>query len=68
MTKIVEGYAQPDIVAEKDNKKIAIFVETPYTLHSKGHMRSIAKSCQWLKKHEPNTEVQLIHTVPKERR
>jgi hypothetical protein len=29
MTRIVSGYAQPDIVATRDNKKGLVFVETP---------------------------------------
>ena len=67
MTRIINGYAQPDIVAEKDNEKIVIFVETPKTLHNKEHMGAVATSWRWLQKHEPNARIDLVYTVPKRR-
>ena len=63
MTKIIDGYAQPDIVAEKDGEKVAIFVETPSTLRY--NIKAIAKSYQWLQEKEPKTRVDLIQTVPR---
>ena len=61
MTEIINGYAQPDIVATKGRTKIAIFVETPHSL--KANVKALTKSFLWYKNNEPNTRVDLVHTV-----
>ncbi len=63
MTKIIDGYAQPDIVAEKGNEKIMIFVETPNSL--KVNAEALSKSWSWLQEHESSTRVDLVQTVPR---
>lgn len=65
MTKVINGYAQPDIVAEKGKKKIVIFVETPSTMRNREYMRALARSYLWLRENEPKTRVDLVHTKPK---
>lgn len=63
MTEIIDGYAQPDIVATKGKDKIAVFVETPHSL--KANIKALAKSFLWYRDNEPNTRVDLVHTVPR---
>ncbi len=63
MTKIINGYAQPDIVAEKGEEKIMVFVETPTSL--KQNAQALKNSWLWIDRHEPNTRVDLVHTVPR---
>lgn len=63
MTRIINGYAQPDIVAEKGEEKIMVFVETPKSL--KWNVKALTRSWLWINKHEPNTRVDLVHTVPR---
>lgn len=63
MTKIIDGYAQPDIVATKGKEKIAVFVETPHSL--KANSKALFKSFLWYKENEPDTRVDLVHTVPR---
>ena len=66
MTKIINGYAQPDIEAQKGQQKRLIFVETPSSL--KQNTEALQKSLVWLQRNEPNTIVGLVHTVPSARR
>ena len=63
MTKIINGCAQPDIVATKGKEKVAIFVETPHSL--KANIKALIKALLWYRDNEPLTRVDLVHTVPR---
>ena len=63
MTKILNGYAQPDIEAEKEGNKIIIYVETPNSF--KKNIRYLKRSITWIKENEPDTRIDLIQTVPR---
>lgn len=63
MTRIVDGYAQPDIEAEREGEKVVVFVETPASL--KENALALKKSLKWLEEHEPHTRVDFVHTVPR---
>lgn len=63
MTRIVDGYAQPDVVAEKDGKKVVVFVETPESLRK--NIAALVRSWLRIKENEPDTRVDLVHTVPR---
>ena len=63
MTKIINGFAQPDITAEKGNEKIAVFVETPGSLRT--NARALGRSLEWFRENEPGTRVDLVQTVPR---
>lgn len=63
MTRIVDGYAQPDIVAEKGDEKIMVFVETPSSWKNRGLVEALKKSFKWIRKYEPNTRVDIVQTA-----
>lgn len=65
MTRIINGFAQPDIVAEKGDEKIMVFVETPKSLRA--NSRAFGKSLEWLRENEPDTRVDLVQTVPRKK-
>ena len=46
MTRVINGYAQPDIVATKGEKQRLIFIETPESLKKNAH--ALGKTLGWL--------------------
>lgn len=67
MTRIVNGYAQPDIEATKDNETELIFVETSQSMN-KLWAKAVKKTCRWLKQNRPNVQLTLIVTKPRKSR
>ena len=63
MTKVLNGYAQPDIEATKNGETIMVFVETPRSLRE--NARAIGKSLGWIGENEPDTRVDLVCTKPR---
>ena len=65
MTQIINGYAQPDIVAKKGTEKVAVFVETPSSL--KKNATALKRTWLWIGEHEPNTRIDLVQTVSRKK-
>lgn len=63
MTQIIDGYAQPDVEAIKDDEHIICFVETPSTLRA--NAQALKKSFVWIREHYPKAKVNLVCTVPR---
>jgi len=63
MTKILDGYAQPDVEATKGNETILTFVETPHSLVL--NKNALKKSLHWLKQHRYDVRVDLVVTKPR---
>lgn len=63
MTKIVSGFAQPDIEATKGSEKVLIFVETPGSL--KANVGALKKTYHWLVENEPETKLIFIRVKPR---
>lgn len=64
MTKIIGGYAQPDIEATKGNETRLIFVETPNSM-TKQWVNAMKKTIRWIKRYRPQAKVDLVVTKPK---
>ena len=63
MTRIINGYAQPDIVATKGDEKVMVFVEIPKSLRN--NAKAIQKTLEYINATEPNTRVDLVQTKPR---
>ena len=65
MTRILDGFAQPDIEATRGSGKRLIFVETHGTLST--NATALKKSIRWLKVNEPDTRVDLVMVKPRKK-
>jgi|TARA_Y100000310_G_scaffold328100_1_gene395627 hypothetical protein len=63
MTKIIDGFAQPDIEATRGSEKLYVFVETPDSLSE--HAGAIKKSIVWFKDHAPGATTRLVVAKPR---
>lgn len=63
MTKIMDGFAQPDIEATKGTEKILVFVETPDSLSR--NAKELKRTLAYLKAKKPGTQVDLVMTKPR---
>lgn len=63
MTRIIDGFAQPDIVARKGSEERYIFVETPQSLRE--NAGALEKTMGWLRDNKPNATVDFVQTVPR---
>lgn len=66
MTKVLDGYAQPDIEAERNGEKLLVFIETPESL--KSMKAPLKRSVAWLRANEPATKVRFVITKPRGRK
>jgi len=63
MTKILGGYAQPDIEATKGDETILVFVETPESLVE--NALALKKTMDLLRKRKVQPRVDLVVTKPR---
>lgn len=66
MTRILNGYAQPDIEATKGNEKVLVFVETPSSLVE--NAPALKETMSILQKRRPQPRVDVVVTKPKRSR
>jgi len=62
MTRVVDGYAQPDIDAYKGRERLVYFVETRETLATSAP--AIVKSMAWLKENDYGTQTKIVVVKP----